>query len=503
MQLHALLIKHKLMLLALAVMCLVTAVYWQTFFRIVDMWSSYDYQYGWLVYPASLYVLYERREALARAGWETSVHGAILAVLSVMIWLVSRTVGLQVIEFLSATLLILASFWALAGNRAARAAAFPLLLTLVSVPMGGFLVEPLMHVTAEISSGLLALVGIPAYRDGQFFDLPGGSFEVADVCSGLRYLLAGAMAALAYAYVTYTSNAKRLLFIAIVSVVLVIANGVRAFIVMAVASATNMRILGGEDHLVFGTILFAVLFIAMVWVGEGYADKAHAVDDRPESQPVSDSGAVSRVFVALAVVTVIAGPVLGAAMTNRGSATIAESSLPSLEHCAGPEDWTSEQYPAFPTADFQNRGLFACGDYQVGVYVASYADQQQGKELIGWGNRVWPIEWRRYVDRSTVPIQAADGSVDVQQVLVRHPAGWRLIRYWYQVGPSVTGSQNRVKLLETWNALTMQPVESTVVVVSVISDSEDNEEILQRYLERHTIPVLHWNDARMEQGERQ
>lgn len=503
MHLLHLLRRHRLALLALAVFAVLISLYWQTFSRIVEMWSISDYQYGWLVYPVSLYVLLRKRNVLAVTQWRTSIRGVLLAALLVMMWIVARAVGVQILEFASATLLVFATYWALAGTDAMREARFPLLLLLAAVPIGGFLVEPLMRTTAEISSGLLNLAGIPALRDGQFFILPGGSFEVADVCSGLRYLLAGLMASLAYSYVTYSSNAKRLLFIGIIAIVLVITNGVRAFIVMSIASATDMRVLGGYDHVIFGMVLFALVFVAMILVGERFADPINENKQPHVGQRRASGGSVSGVLVIMTLITVMAGPIFGIAMMNRGAPAIADSPLPHLDGCAKSGDWTSEGAPEFPQADYQKRGLFSCTDYRTGIYVASYGEQKQGKELITWANRVWPSEWRRYADRSTISIKTSGGDANLQQVLVRHPMGWRLIWYWYQVGSSVTSSQNTVKLLEALRAVTLRPVESSIVVVSVISSNEGNAAELREQLERHAGRVMAWNDERVELGSRQ
>ena len=503
MQLHFLLKRHKLTLLALSVIGMVTWVYWRTFSRIVEMWSISYYEYGWLVYPISVYLLAGKRDILAQTRWGTSELGVLLAALLVLVWVAARAAGIQVVEFVSATSLIFASFWAIAGTDAMRKAAFPLLLLIAAVPMGAFLVEPLMKITAEIASGLLILVGVPVLRDGQFFYLPGGSFEVAEVCSGSQYLLAGTLVSLSYGYVTYTSIGKRISLVGITAIALVIANAVRAFIVMSVASATEMKILGGRDHVVFGMVLFAVVIIIMIWMGEGYADPKTENKQSQNSQRSDQVGSVSILLITLTIFTLMAGPVFSAAMANRGAAAIVDLPLPSLDRCLDTDDWMSDGSPAFSTADYQQRGLFTCGDYEAGVYVASYGKQQQGKELIAWGNRVWPNKWKRYVDRSIVSIQTSSGIADIQQVLVRHPTGWRLIWYWYQVGPSVTSSRSRVKLLETLRALTLQPVESSVVVVSVISSGQNNEAELREQVGRHADRVMSWNRERIDLGRQQ
>ena len=493
--------KHRLLLLAVAVTAAVVVIYWQSFARMVDLWAIRDYQHGWLIYPLSLYVLVTRREQLASVRWQTSKIGLLFAVVTILVWLIAREVGVQIVEFLAITLLVSVSFWALAGTEAARVIAFPLLLLVVAVPMGDFLVEPLMRITAGIASGLLALAGIPVLRDGQFFELPGGSFEVADVCSGLRYLLAGSAAALAYSYVSYSSNLKRALFVGIVAIVLVVTNGVRAFIVMSVASATEMEVLGGRDHVTFGTVLFTIVFLAMVWVGERYADN-RALGPGPNSRSVVEGtgGERSTVVVAVTLVLLAAGPLIGSKVDSREVAEIADLSLPELDHCRESNDWAAEDFPVFHNADFEKRGQYACGDVQIGVYVASYAYQEQGKELIAWNNRVWPRRWRRFVEESVTSVDAAERSARVRQVLVRHPAGWRISRYWYQVGPTVTSSPTTGKMLEALRALTLQPVESSIVVVTVKSGVGDNEAELVDTLDRHAGRIMIWNRERAGQG---
>ena len=72
MSVPELLKKYQLSFLAVALMAIVVTLYWQTFSRIVDMWSISYYQYGWLVFPASLYVLVRERNQLASHQWRIS-----------------------------------------------------------------------------------------------------------------------------------------------------------------------------------------------------------------------------------------------------------------------------------------------------------------------------------------------------------------------------------------------------------------------------------------------
>jgi EpsI family protein len=464
------------------------------------MWTISYYQYGWLVYPVSVYVLIQKRHALALTQWSTSVRGVLSVFLLTLVWTAAYIVGVQVVEFVSASLLIIALFWTIAGTNAMRTAAFPLLLFVVAVPMGEFLVRPLMQITANISSALLALSGFPVMRDGQFFHLPGGSFEVADVCSGFKYLLAGALLALVFSYVTYASNVKRLFFVIFVSVTVVIANGVRAFIVMSVESATDMKVFGGYDHVIFGMVMFAAAFVVLIWIGYRYADPVTEDDPPIAIRREELHGTVSTGVVVLGLALVLAGPAFAKAIRDQPGVSIADLPFPELHSCIQPNQAIVEEFPTFLGADYEKRARYACGDFRTSLYVASYSEQEQGKELVSWANRVWPRDWSRYVEQTRVSLQLADGHVDVQQIAVSHPRGSRLIWFWYQVGPSVSGNETHVKFLEALQLLTFDPVESSVVVIAVAGDSQSEMDTLRNELERHTNQIMRWNRERVALG---
>ncbi len=469
--------RNRLLVLATLLIAAVWVIYWQTFARMTDMWSLRNYQHGWLVYPVALFVLWRRRRALASARAQADWLGVVATVVLVLAWIVFHATEIQVLEFASATLLIFTAFWAVAGPAAARRAAFPLLLLVTAVPAGEALVDPLMQITAAIASGLLTLVGVPVIREGQFFTLPGGSFEVADVCSGLRYLLAGVMASLAFAYVTYRGWLKRLGFVAIAAVSLVIANGVRAFIVMAVASATDMRVLGGADHVVFGMFLFAAVFVALIWLGERYAVEPPPIDSR---EPAVGPGRPSMALAVVVVVLLAAGPASQLIRPDIAEDQWAQFRLPVLAGCEGPSEWTEDWSPAFRGADRIVSGSYECGAYRASIWTATYFRQEQGKELVSSVNRVWPKAWRRYVVEQKVTATLDGRDERVREVALDAPEAVRLIWYWYQIGDDPAASGTEAKILEAVNALRLRSAPASVYVVALDSDEETPEALRER-----------------------
>ena len=94
-----------------------------------------------------------------------------------------------------------------------------------AVPTGEFLVYYLQEITTAISTFLLNLAGIPAFRDGLFITLPGGNFEVAKACSGFRYLNAGVAMAMLIAYLVLRTAWIRVGYIVLVGALFVFVNG--------------------------------------------------------------------------------------------------------------------------------------------------------------------------------------------------------------------------------------------------------------------------------------
>ena len=101
--------------------------------------------------------------------------------------------------------------------------------------------------------------------------IPRGDFEVAKACSGIRYLIASVSLGTFYAYLTYQSWGRRLLFVSMAIALPILANGLRAYGIVMIAHFTNMKHAVGVDHLIYGWLFFGVLMFVLFWVGGRYA----------------------------------------------------------------------------------------------------------------------------------------------------------------------------------------------------------------------------------------
>lgn len=468
----------------------IVALFWATFAGIVSMWSLETYEYGWLVYPVSFYLIFRSRHLLASVETRPSYAGVAATAVLLVLWLIARISGVQVVEAMAVTLLIGTVTWSIVGTEASRKLLFPLVFLLTSVPIGESLIGPLMRVTADISTVLLGVLGVPAFRDGMFLTLPGGVFEVADVCSGLQYLLAGTVVSLLFAYLSYTSNRKRAIFVAATIVSFIVANGIRATIVMFIASATDQTWFVGDDHLLFGIVLFALLMAALLLIGSRFADKPTDAPDAGDSNPTIFAWST----VVLVSMLLVGGRLAGWGIQSAVPA-VAIGELPGvLGDCGSPHDWAPEWLPMIAGADHITAATYQCDSQSISIFRASFAGQRQGRELVSSSHELWPSEWRQFVDESVVEMSIDDRTVEIREVIASRPERNTLIYSWYQVDDKITSSDFAAKLHEVTRVLTLRSGLSALVICTI--DGADAPPELRRALQpvvreiiRHSIGV--------------
>jgi EpsI family protein len=306
-----------------------------------------------------------------------------------------------------------------------------------------------------------------------FFALPGGNFEVADICSGLRYLMVGTVTALLFGYLNFNTWGKRIAFTLVAALSFVFANGVRAFITMLVASATKGRLLGGEDHIYFGMVLFTVLLVTLLWFGMKLADPAPPKRELTPADPALNRPALVAGYAVLAFALLGAAASLQASQQTNGS-TLLEARLPTLDGCSGPVEWSAPWRPELVGADLETLASYRCGPLQLHVYLASYGHQEQGKELISAQNHLVPFDWRQYTRRRATTLEFGPvSSVGLNETRVAMTGRNVLAWHWYDVNGKPSHTRSRTKLNEALEALDPVGVVSSVRMVAVSSEGDD------------------------------
>lgn len=143
------------------------------------------------------YLLLERRKEIAGQQSFSAHVGVPLLLAALALYLlggserfVSGGTNRISLQMGSAVVFAVGGFIAIYGIPAFRHARFALLFLLFVAPMPTGIMEGILHFlqvcSTEVSYLLFKLSGVPIYREGFVFTLPGLSIEIAKACAGMR-----------------------------------------------------------------------------------------------------------------------------------------------------------------------------------------------------------------------------------------------------------------------------------------------------------------------------
>ena len=407
-------------------------------------WGSSTYQHCLFLVPITGWLLWQRRDEVARqtpAGWPP---GLALVFAAALVWLIGEAGGVALLRHVGLVAMVQATVVAVLGPAVARAILFPLFYLIFLVPFGDEFVGPMQTLTARMTMALLGWTGIPAHLDGVFITTPAGWFEVAEACAGVKFLVAMVVYAALAAHVCFRSNVRRALFMAAAVIVPVLANGVRAWGTIFAAELTSVKFATGFDHVVYGWFFFAaitVLVMAVAWrffdrrIGEPWLDGKVFAVWRPTA-PV--------MLMAPLAIAVVALPPLWDAVASRDGRV----ALPGAVVLPDVPGWTRSGdgpavpwVPRFDGADHRLFGRYGnTAGRHVDVAAALYGWQGKGREVVGYGqgaadpNGVW--KWA-----ADLPPIAGGRN---ERLLGPHAVARQAVTFW-DVGGQPVGSRGAVK----------------------------------------------------------
>ncbi len=371
------------------VIAAIVVLYWQTATDMVSIWArSNAFSHAFLVPPVVAWLVWRQRGRVARIAPSPNAWALLPVAGAAALWLLGELAAVNAaMQFAFVALLVLA-VPAVLGTRVARALAFPLAFAFFAVPIGDFLLPWLMRMTADVTVFALRASGVPVFREGMLFVIPSGNWSVVEACSGVRYLIASLMVGTLYAGLMYRSTRRRLVFMAVALLVPVVANWVRAYLIVMLGHLSNNRIATGVDHVIYGWLFFGVVIFVLYLVGGRWTEHW---DPAAEPMAARLATAVSPVRPWLTAL-VAAGVVLLAfapSSVYRGIVEGEPAAVPTLDVPATlAEGWRASPRPAAdwhpalanPSAQIDTAYLHD-GLPAVGLHVAYYRGQDGSRKL--------------------------------------------------------------------------------------------------------------------------
>ncbi|MBB3223808.1 exosortase A [Pseudoduganella umbonata] len=425
--------------------------YLDTAASIVSIWErSETFAHGFVIVPITLWLVWRRRAQLALLPVRPCWPALAALLLCGAGWLLAVLGEVLVVRQYAFALMIPLAVLAVYGKAIARALTFPLAFLLFGVPVGEGLIEPLIGITANFTVDALRLTGIPVLREGNNFSIPSGNWSVVEACSGLRYLISSVTLGCLYAYLTYQSTWRRLLFVVVALALPVLANGLRAYMIVMIGHSSNMTLAVGVDHLIYGWAFFGLVMLLLFWLGSFWREDAAAVAVSAETMQRLPSVSPGRVGVAVLAVAACIGvwPAYGWYI-ERGNAMPPAVALASFAAKAPAVPAFTDWEPDFAPASANLRRFYQIGNQPVGFVLKYYRDGNGGK-LISSTNRL--TAQRSGWHETGVGIGAetiAGRSFVMRETTLMGPGGRVVVWQWYDIGGRPTTSNYVGKLLQT------------------------------------------------------
>lgn len=406
-------------------------------------WTSSTFNHCLLIMPIIAWLVWQRAPAAALLSPSTWAPGLVLVGAGAMSWMLGDAGGVSLFRHFGLVVMLQGAVVALLGREVSRLMMFPLFYALFLVPAGEEFVPLLQGVTAKLSTELLGFTGIPAHMEGVFITTPGGEFEVAEACSGVKFLVAMFALGVLIAHLGFRSWARRLAFMAAALIVPVLANGVRAFATIYVASKTSNEEAAGFDHVVYGWFFFGIIIAALMGMAWRFFDRGPNEPFVLGQGTAATSSAPLPVMLAL-VLTLAAVPL---AWSASASATARAVHLPPL---------SAPEVPGWSRVD-RNSGVpwaprFAGADrllvqryrdeagHEVDLAIAAYAWQAEGRELVGYGQGAVAPDSGWSWSESAAPPRGGRADLIVAKGVTRE------VLSFYRVGGVTTGNDAEVKV---------------------------------------------------------
>jgi len=265
-------------LVALAIL----ALYLDDWVRLIPRWwSDPNYTHGFFVPLFSLYFVWEKWDKLKSTMPKPSLLGLPLLLLGIAIKLWTLAYHSPFVSCASMIFVISGAVLLTAGIRVFREAAVPILFLFLMMPLPtpiyNRIALPLRRFAAMMGTAVLQGVGIPALREGNVIVLPERTLEVAEACSGMRFLTGFIALGVAFAYLCRRPLWERLVLVGSTIPIAILANAGRVTGTALLAHWGYNSIVDGPPHAGSALILFA--FSALLLWGEYYVLSRLFIDE--------------------------------------------------------------------------------------------------------------------------------------------------------------------------------------------------------------------------------
>lgn len=324
------------------------------------------------------------------------------------------------------------------------AACYSTRTTIFLIPILGLLVfvlpifSQLNNILVQLSSlavgFLVKLCGITALIDGQSIFIPYGHIFIADGCSGLRYLTISLLLGYLLSILNHYSFAKTLAALAVATLLGLLTNWLRIFLLVIIGDVTQMKSSLMQDHELFGWVLFSCVMLPAIFFSPLEPKK-----------PVEKT-AEPKLKLILPLIALIIGPLILKLIPNF-DASASKLSLKSANltvQSAATSTLLPAKLPATPYMEYANH---KSANTDLHVQLAQYRPESSKDKIIPYlGALYGNEEWQRVSDSTSTSLSEQG----YKSIILKRTGSqtYAILVYRFEIGARNTSHYESAKMLQ-------------------------------------------------------
>lgn len=455
--------------------------YFSALSSLIKTWLVRDvYSYGFLIPFISLYLVWHERKRLKLLPIRPSILcGMILTLLGSLMFVLGKISSTAIVQQLSIIVILPSLVLLLLGIRYLKALFLPLSYLTLMVPVLDGVIErihwPFQLFSATIAANLLRFVKISVFQNSQYLELPNITLEVADACSGVRYLISTIALSIPLAFVTQKNWVRRVLLVIFAIVISIGANPLRITFI-GMWSYYGKGDIHGPIHIFQGYFIYVVglIFLFLVaWVFyeiPSVNEKHFHKQERTMPDDVSNIHKFNQAWLMSVIILLALG---GYLHLFKPKPVHLKASLYGLPSTIG--EWKDagmgdDVKPlSIPGADFEIARVYRnASGREVKLQITYFESQAHDKKLIYY-------KFKMLSDNSEeISIQNdSKDTIRINKTLFRDSAHDSLILYWFDLNGRIVANNYKAKFITAIDGLIHKRTNGAIIIISTILTNPD------------------------------
>jgi exosortase D (VPLPA-CTERM-specific) len=458
-------------------------------------WQEPEYNHGYFIPVIALYLFWLKAAELRDVPRRPSWAGVAVVVLGLALLLLGELSAVYVISQYALLVTIWGMALAVLGWRGVKLIWTALVYLIFMIPLPRFIQFNLSAELQLISSQLGVLVtrlfGIPVYVEGNVIDLGVFKLQVADACSGLRYLFPLTSFGFLCAVLFHGSRWQRVVLFLSTIPITVLMNSFRIGVIGVLVDRFGIEQAEGFLHYFEGWVVFmacvGILFLEMLLfarMNRQSLGQAFALDIPPLSD-FTDSLRrlqLTRQFIA-GTATIVLALVVSLGIGRPVEMIPQRNSLRSFPLVIG--DWRGQeqtvdqsQLDELKASDYLSAIYGRRDDHPVSIWLAYYDSQRKGASVHSPRACLPGGGWRMEVfeTRAIPNVGPAGEPLAVNRAVISMGQNRNLVYYWFEQRGRLLTNEYLVKWFIFWDALKRNRTDGALVrLITEVPEGTDIE----------------------------